>query len=78
MVRAADDQGISSTGNGRTGNGRSLSDTRVGCDLRTATATFATSGAYVNALGTAADSGSTAVRSAYGTNHQRWAELKRV
>jgi len=47
-------------------------------DLRTATAPFATGGVYVNALGTAADSGSELVRSAYGTNHQRLAKLKRI
>ncbi len=45
--------------------------------VRTASAPFATGGVYVNAIGQASDSGAAVVRSAYGPNYQRLAELKR-
>jgi FAD/FMN-containing dehydrogenase len=46
--------------------------------LRTAVAPHATGGVYVNAVGRPADDGPEVVRSAYGANHARLAELKRT
>jgi FAD/FMN-containing dehydrogenase len=45
--------------------------------VRAASAPYATGGVYVNAIGQPSDSGSGVVRSAYGRNYQRLAELKR-